>query len=65
MNLSLQYSFARELLWEVASAEETWKLRGRVPGPEHPDTLRSRNNLAEAYRAVGRDREAESRFNDE
>jgi Tetratricopeptide repeat len=26
----------------------------RVLGPEHPDTLRSRNNLADTYRAMGR-----------
>jgi DNA-binding transcriptional MocR family regulator len=31
----------------------------RVLGPDHPDTLTSRNNLALAYQAVGRHDEAE------
>jgi tetratricopeptide (TPR) repeat protein len=31
---------------------------GRVLGPDHPDTLASRNNLAGAYRAAGRAAEA-------
>ena len=30
----------------------------RVLGPDHPDTLNSRNNLAIAYRAAGRTDEA-------
>jgi tetratricopeptide (TPR) repeat protein len=32
--------------------------QGRVLGPDHPDTLQTRNNLADAYRAVGRTNEA-------
>jgi hypothetical protein len=32
--------------------------RERVLGPDHPDTLLSRNNLAAAYHAVGRTEEA-------
>ena len=32
--------------------------RERVLGPDHPDTLTARNNLANAYRAVGRADEA-------
>ena len=32
--------------------------RERVLGPDHPDTLTSRNNLAVAYRAAGRTGEA-------
>ena len=31
----------------------------RVLGPEHPDTLGSRNNLAIGYRALGRVEDAE------
>jgi tetratricopeptide repeat protein len=31
---------------------------GRLLGPDHPDTLTSRNNLAAAYRAAGRYAEA-------
>jgi hypothetical protein len=30
----------------------------RVLGPDHPDTLRSRNNLAVAYQDAGRTAEA-------
>jgi tetratricopeptide (TPR) repeat protein len=30
----------------------------RILGPDHPDTLTSRNNLAAAYRAAGRAAEA-------
>jgi hypothetical protein len=32
--------------------------RERLLGPDHPDTLTSRNNLATAYRAAGRTGEA-------
>ena len=31
----------------------------RVLGPEHPDTLASRNNLTTGYRALGRNSEAD------
>ena len=31
-------------------------------GPDHPDTLTARNNLAEAYRAAGRIEDAEKLF---
>ena len=31
--------------------EQTLAARERVLGPDHPDTLRSRNNLATAYRS--------------
>jgi hypothetical protein len=30
----------------------------RILGPDHPDTLGSRNNLADAYRVAGRTAEA-------
>jgi hypothetical protein len=33
--------------------------RDRLLGPDHPDTLASRNNLANAYRAAGRTADAE------
>jgi Tetratricopeptide repeat len=32
----------------------TLAARERVLGPDHPDTLASRNNLATAHRAAGR-----------
>ena len=38
--------------------ERTLADRERVLGPDHPDTLTSRNNLAAAYRAAGRAAEA-------
>ena len=34
--------------------EQTLADRERVLGPDHPDTLQSRNNLANAYQAAGR-----------
>jgi hypothetical protein len=40
--------------------EVTLETQERVLGPEHPDTLRSRNNLAIAYRAVGRGQDADA-----
>ena len=38
--------------------EATLKLRESKLGPDHPDTLTSRNNLASAYQAAGRIAEA-------
>ncbi len=38
--------------------EQTLASRERVLGPDHPDTLTSRNNLANGYRAVGRYQDA-------
>ena len=38
--------------------EATLKLRESKLGPDHPDTLTSRNNLATAYQAAGRTAEA-------
>jgi len=37
---------------------ENGKVMERVLGPEHPDTLTSRNNLASGYRDLGRYEEA-------
>jgi hypothetical protein len=34
--------------------EQVLAARERMLGPDHPDTLSSRNNLAVAYRAAGR-----------
>ena len=42
----------------IAVAEPLLADRERVLGPDHPDTLASRNNLAAAYRAAGRAAEA-------
>ena len=38
--------------------EETLADRERVLGPDHPDTLVSQNNLADAYQEAGRVAEA-------
>ena len=38
--------------------------RERVLGPDHPDTLTTRNNLAGAYRAVGHLAEAITLYED-
>ena len=38
--------------------EQNLAARERVLGPDHPDTLLSRNNLAVAYRDAGRTDEA-------
>jgi tetratricopeptide (TPR) repeat protein len=38
--------------------EQTLTARERVLGPDHPDILASRNNLAVAYQAAGRTEEA-------
>jgi hypothetical protein len=38
--------------------EQTLADRERVLGPDHPDTLNSRDNLATAYQAAGRTEEA-------
>ena len=38
--------------------EATLKLRESKLGPDHPDTLTSRNNLAAAYQDAGRTAEA-------
>jgi len=43
---------------ELREAGQTLAARERVLGPDHPDTLTSRNNLANAYQAAGRTDEA-------
>jgi tetratricopeptide (TPR) repeat protein len=42
----------------VSLGEEVAAARERILGPDHPDTLTSRNNLAIGYRAAGRTAEA-------
>ena len=51
-------------IWERAGAEfaAVLKTRERVLGPDHPDTLASRNNLASVLAQQGRLAEAESAF---
>lgn len=39
---------------------ETLSIRERVLGPEHPDTLLTRNSLAVRYRNLGRTDEADA-----
>lgn len=38
----------------TAISEQALAARERVLGPDHPDTLASRNNLANAYQDAGR-----------
>ena len=52
------YAAAGRQAEAIALHEETLKLREAKLGPDHPDTLGSRNNLANAYRAAGRTAEA-------
>jgi hypothetical protein len=42
----------------IALDEATLAARERLLGPEHPDTLASRSNLAKGYRAVDRHQDA-------
>jgi hypothetical protein len=42
----------------LALDEDTFDVRVRILGPDHPDTLGSRNNLAVSYRSMGRHEEA-------
>ena len=42
----------------ITLLEQTLADRERVLGADHPDTLRTRNNLATAYRDAGRAAEA-------
>lgn len=42
----------------IALHEQNLTDRGRVLDSDHPETLRTRNNLAEAYRKAGRTAEA-------
>jgi hypothetical protein len=41
-------------------ASETLQIRRRVLGLDHPDTLRSRNNLANTYQEQGKYASAEA-----
>ena len=42
--------------------EQTLEDRTHILGSDHPHTLTSRNNLAEAYRAAGRIEDADKLF---
>ena len=43
----------------ISTGESLLADHERVLGPDHPDTLASRNNLATAYRAAGRTADAD------
>ncbi len=49
-----QLHAAADLTRAMDLGERTLADRERVLGPDHPDTLRSRNNLAYAYQSAGR-----------
>ena len=44
----------------IALHKQNLKDSTRILGPDHPDTLISRNNLADAYRAAGRTEETDA-----
>jgi len=52
--LGVDYYEAEHYEEAIQVFEETLSARRRVLGPEHPDTLTSRENLASCYLAVGR-----------
>ena len=58
-SLAIGYSSLGRVQEAVDINERTLKISERVLGPEHPDTLRSRSNLANGYRAMGRHADAD------
>ncbi len=56
--LGTTYYYLGEAPLAIRQHERSRRLREEALGPDHPDTLISRNNLAEAYRAAGRTAEA-------
>jgi hypothetical protein len=52
-NLALAYWEAGRAAEALPLFEQTLPDRERVLGPDHPDTLGSRNNLATAYHQAG------------
>ena len=57
-HLANAYQAAGRTAEAIALHEATLKAQETKLGPDHPDTLTSRNNLAEAYQAAGRTAEA-------
>lgn len=57
-NLAAAYQVAGRTAEAIPLVEATLTDRERLLGPDHPDTLMSRNNLAVVYRAAGRTAEA-------
>ena len=58
----MAYLAAGRIAEAITLHEATLKLREAKLGPDHPDTLTSRNNLAAAYLAAGRTAEAITLF---
>ena len=54
----MTYFYLGEAPLAIRQYERALELRQAELGPDHPDTLTSRNNLAEAYHAAGRTAEA-------
>jgi tetratricopeptide (TPR) repeat protein len=63
-DLGAAFRDAERLNESIARHDETLKLRTAKLGPDHPDTLISRINLAEAYQATGRLAKAEPLLRD-
>jgi len=55
-NLAEAYRSASRTAEAIPLFEATLKARVTKLGPDHPDTLKSRNNRAEAYFTAGRTR---------
>jgi tetratricopeptide (TPR) repeat protein len=53
-HLAAAYQAAGRAAEAIPLLEQTLAGRERLLGPDHPDTMRSRNNLARAYREAGR-----------
>ncbi len=59
-NLAYGYRNIGRVEEAIRLDEETLAIRERVLGPEHPDTLTSRSNLAFEYRDVGRHKDVDN-----
>ncbi len=53
-NLAATYQDAGRAAEAIRLHERTLADRERVLGPDHPDTMKSRHKLANAYRVAGR-----------
>jgi non-specific serine/threonine protein kinase/serine/threonine-protein kinase len=61
-NLALIYHYRGKYAQAEALQSQTLKIKRRVLGPEHPNTLGSMNNLANVYRRQGKYAQAEALY---
>ena len=57
-NLAIDYSDAGRLAESIALQEKALEKKTANPGPDHPDTLRTKISLATAYQKAGRKADA-------